>query len=65
MNEMNGKSEIYDYSSAEKIFRDIGGISADFIEEALGPKNHYNPDTAVLKNTKKKSTAAGIHLKVL
>ena len=54
MNEMNGKSKIYDYSSAEKIFRDIGGISADFIEEALGPKNHYNPDAAVLKNTKKK-----------
>lgn len=54
MNEMNGKSKIYDYSSAERLFRDIGCIHADLIEEALGPKNHYNPDTAVLKNTKKK-----------
>ena len=54
MNERNGKSEIYDYSSAERLFRDIGCIHADLIEEALGPKNHYNPDAVVLKNTKKK-----------
>ena len=51
MNKMNEKIKINDCSSAERLFRDIGCIHADLIEEALEPEKYYNSDKTVSKTT--------------
>ena len=54
MNERNEKIKINDYSSAERLFRDIGCIHADLIGEALEPEKHNDSDITVQNKFRKK-----------